>query len=172
MYDASRNATLAGVLVAVTGALAWVTGRPLIFPSLGPTAYVLAVRPTAPVAQPRRVVGGHAIGVVAGLVAISLFSPDVAVTAELAPLSESGLRLAGSGVLATVLTAGGMLATDLRHAPACATTLIVSLGLLATLSDAGTIMAAVAVLVAVHAVGRTLGRAVDSPRSDATPWPW
>lgn len=81
----------------------------------------------------------------------------------------AGLRLAGGGVLATGLTAGGMLVTDLRHAPACATALIVSLGLLSTLADAAAILAAVGVLVAVHAVGRAVGRATR-PWVDSTPW--
>jgi hypothetical protein len=45
-----------------------------------------------------------------------------------------------------------MLATDLRHAPACATTLIVSLGLLSELVQGGVIVAAVALLLATQAV--------------------
>ena len=158
MEESLRRGVVAGALVAVAGALAWVSGFPFIFPSLGPTAYLLAVRPTAPTAHPRRVVGGHAVGVVAGLVAFHLCAPEIAVTATLAPLSMAGLRIVASGVLATALTAGGMLATDLRHAPACATTLIVALGLLPTLSEATGIIAAVVVLVGVHVAGRVVGR--------------
>jgi CBS-domain-containing membrane protein len=158
MEESLRRGAVAGALVAVAGALAWVSGFPFIFPSLGPTAYLLAVRPTAPTAHPRRVVGGHTIGVVAGLVAFHLFAPEVAVTATLAPLSMAGLRIVASGVLATALTAGGMLVTDLRHAPACATTLIVALGLLPTLAEAAGIVGAVVVLVGVHVAGRAVGR--------------
>jgi CBS-domain-containing membrane protein len=154
--------------VAVAGALAWVTGLPFVFPSLGPTAYLLAVRPTAPASRPHRVVGGDAVGVVAGLAAFHLFAPDIAVTGSLAPLSTDGLRIAGSGVLATGLTAGGMLATDLRHAPACATTLIVSLGLLSTPPEAAGIIGAVVVLVGVHVAGRAVGRTL---RMVAAPTP-
>jgi hypothetical protein len=62
-----------------------------------------------------------------------------------------------------------MLVTDLRHAPAWATALIVSLGLLSTLADAAAILAAVGVLVAGHAVGRAVGRATR-PWVDSTPW--
>ena len=156
MHTPGRHGVVAGALVAVAGLLAWVSGSPLIFPSLGPTAYLLAVRPDSPAARPHRVVGGHAIGVVAGVVAVSLFSPAVAVTADIAPLSTAGLRIAGSGVLATGLTTVGMFLSDLRHAPACATTLIVSLGLLPTLPEVGAIMVAVLVLVAVHAGVRRL----------------
>lgn len=160
MKVAVRRGVVAGALVAVAGVLAWVTGFRFIFPSLGPTAYLLAVRPTVPSCQPRRVVGGHVVGVVGGLVAFYLVAPDVAVTAELPPLSSDGLRLAASGVLATGLTAGGMLATGLRHAPACATTLIVSLGLLSRLPQAVGIVFAVVVLVSVNIAGRVLGRSL------------
>ncbi|WP_340099496.1 HPP family protein [Salinibaculum salinum] len=143
------------------------TGFPFIFPSLGPTAYLLAVRPSALSCRPRTVVGGHAIGVAGGLVAFSLLAPDVAVTAELPPLSSDGLRLAASGVLATGLTTGGMLATGLRHAPACATTLIVSLGLLSTPPQAAGILLAVVVLVGVHVASRVLGRSLSTISSSA-----
>jgi hypothetical protein len=43
-----------------------------------------------------------------------------------------------------------MIVTDTNHAPACATTLIVSLGLLPTPEQVGIIVASVVVLVAVH----------------------
>ena len=158
MEEPLRRGVVAGALVAVAGALAWVSGFPFIFPSLGPTAYLLAVRPSAPECQPRRVVGGHVVGVVAGLFAFHLLSPDLAVTATLEPLSREGLRIVVSGVLATALTAAGMLATGLPHAPACATTLIVSLGLLSTLPQAAGIVVAVLVLVCVHVAGRVVGR--------------
>ncbi len=150
MRETVRQSLEAGGLVAVPGLLAWLTGFPFLFPSLGPTAYVLSVRPTEPTCAPRRVVGGHIVGVVAGLLAFSLLAPSVAVNGSLAPASSVGLRIAASGVLATALTAFGMLATDLRHAPACATTLIVSLGLLSTVPEAVGIVGAVLVLVVIH----------------------
>jgi len=158
MVRASHSAVVAAALVSVAGGLAWVTGTPFIFPSLGPTAYLLATQPASPTCRPRRVVGGHAVGAVAGLAAVSLFTPDVAVTGDLAAFSPDGLRIAASGVVATGLTAGGMELTDLRHAPACATTLIVSLGLLSTALGVGIIIAAVSVLVGVFVVGRSLWR--------------
>jgi len=44
-----------------------------------------------------------------------------------------------------------MIATETIHAPACATTLIVSLGLLSTPSQVGIIVVSVSILVAFHA---------------------
>jgi len=145
-----REALVAGGLLLVVGLLAWASGAPVVFPSLGPTAYVLAVAPDRATSQPRRVVGGHVIGVAAGFLAYHALAPGLSVPVSLAPASLAGARLAASAVVSVTLTAGAMLATDLRHAPACATTLIVSLGLLSTPRQAALDVVAVAVLVAVH----------------------
>lgn len=61
-----------------------------------------------------------------------------------------GLRLAVSGILSIILTAWGMIATDTIHAPACATTLVVSLGLLSTPLQVTIIVVSVIILVAFH----------------------
>lgn len=142
-----------GVLVLVAGATAVATGSPFLFPSLGPSAYVLVTAPDAETTDPHRVVGGHAIGVVAGLLSYHLLARGLLVT-DLPPAGSLDLtRLAVSGVVAVVATTTGMIATDLQHAPACATTLIVALGLLSTPWEGVTVVAAVAVLVAVDAAG-------------------
>ena len=63
-----------GVLsIAVMSAAALLTGQPFIFPSLGPTAFLLFYTPTAPAASPRNTVCGHAIGVAAGYLSLLLF---------------------------------------------------------------------------------------------------
>ncbi|WP_254864477.1 HPP family protein [Halovivax gelatinilyticus] len=139
-----------GLLLSTTAVLAWLSGLPMLFPSLGPSAFVLALFQRSDATRPRRVLGGHAVGVIAGLVAYGLFATGVDMTSAPDPGSIDGLRLAVSAVVATTLTAGGMLATDTRHPPACATTLIVSLGLLSTPREGAIILLAVAVLVLAH----------------------
>jgi len=125
-----RRSLAAGLLVGVAGLLAVLSGEPAVFPSLGPTAYVLAMNRGASAPGRRRVVGGHAIGVVAGLLAYHLLASGAVVTGSIEPLSVPTLGLAASAVLSVTLTALGMSVLDARHPPACATTLIVSLGLL------------------------------------------
>lgn len=138
--------------------MAVATGLPVLFPSLGPTAYLFAVAPGDAESRPHRAIGGHLLGVVAGLVAYHALAPGLVATAPSPALSVGTARLAAAGVTSVGLTTAAMLATDLRHAPACATTLIVSLGLLATLRTAGLIVAAVVVLVGVHVLlGRIAG---------------
>lgn len=139
------------VLALLSGlaTVAWASGRPFVFPSLGPSAYALAVSPSAATSQQRRVVGGHAWGLVGGFVAYHLLVPGFDITAQPAAFSPGGLRLAASALLSVGVTTAGMLATDLRHPPACATTLIVALGLLTTPVEAVIVLASVVGLVAV-----------------------
>jgi CBS-domain-containing membrane protein len=108
--------------------------------------------PESEASDPRRVVLAHVVGVVAGLLAYHLLGGGGVVTDRIAPFSPVGLRLAASSVLAIVLTVAGMLQFAVRHPPACATTLIVALGLLSTPFRGVLIVAAVLVLVGVQEV--------------------
>ncbi|MDS0299021.1 HPP family protein [Halogeometricum sp. S1BR25-6] len=135
----------ATLLLAIAGATAWVTGIPALFPSLGPSAFVLAVRDQGP--TPRTVLGGHAVGVVCGLLAYTAAAAVFSVPST--PLDFHPPWLVVSGVVAVGLTSTGMLAVDAVHPPACATTLIVALGLMSTLSEAALVLPAVASLLVV-----------------------
>lgn len=148
----TRRAGRVTALLSTLGVVVWATGLPALFPSLGPTAYLYATDPESPSCRPARVVGGHAVGVLAGLVAYHLVAGGVAVTATMRPGTVEALRLAASGVLAAGLTTAGMLASDTGHAPACATTLIVGLGILSSPLEGGVIVLAVGVLAAQHEV--------------------
>lgn len=141
----------AGFLFTVLGLVAWASGQPFVFPSLGPSAFILAFDRRGERTRTYRIVGSHLIGGVVGLLAYSLLAAGVTITATPA-FSPEGLRLAASGVLSIVLTTWTMMATDTNHAPACATTLIVSLGLLSTPVQVAIIVVSVVVLVEVHAV--------------------
>ncbi|MEE6209102.1 HPP family protein [Salarchaeum sp. III] len=139
----------AGGLFAVLGVIAWAAGTPFVFPSLGPSAFVLAFGDRIDRTR-RTVVGAHAVGAAAGLLSYLAFGDGATVTASFAAFSVTGAQLAASGTLSVVLTAWGMFAVDAVHPPACATTLIVSLGLLATPVEAVVIVVSVAVLVETH----------------------
>jgi len=142
----------AGVLFTVLGAVAWLSGQPFVFPSLGPSAFLLAFERQADRGRLSHVVASHVIGGVAGLLAYTLLGAGATLTATPPPGSTAGLHLVASGVCSIVLTSWGMIATDTNHAPACATTLIVSLGLLPTPTQVAIIVVSVVVLVATHAV--------------------
>ncbi|MFB6123515.1 MAG: HPP family protein [Haloferacaceae archaeon] len=148
----------AGLLLTVLGMLAWSSGQPFVFPSLGPTAFVLAFDRRSRRTEADRIVGSHLIGGVAGLVAWSVLAPGSTLTAPPPSFSAEGLRLVASATLSIVLTGWGMVATDSIHPPACATTLIVSLGLLSTPVQVAIIVASVSILVSFHAGARFVCR--------------
>lgn len=140
----------AGLLFTLLGVIAWVSGQPFIFPSLGPSAFILAFERQGERTRTYRVVGSHLIGGVAGLLAYTLLASGIAITGATDPLSIEGLRLTTSATLSIVITSWGMIATDTIHAPACATTLIVSLGLLSTPLQVAIIVVSVVLLVEFH----------------------
>jgi hypothetical protein len=137
------------LLVAVPGLAAWAWGKPLIFPSLGPSAFALGISSNK-TESGRSVIGGHFVGVVGGLLAYHLLATGLTLENIPPAWSFDGFRLAMSGVLSILLTTAAMLLTQTSHAPACATTLIISLGLLPTFPDGGIILLAVVGLFGVH----------------------
>ena len=138
---------LVGGLVSIalmTGA-ALLTGQPLIFPSLGPTAYLVFSDPMGPAAAPRNAVLGHLIGVLAGYGSLLAFG--LAGGGADAMSADPG-RI-GAAAVSLAITSAAMVWLGLPHPPAAATTLIVSLGILAEPPELAVLMLAVVVLVAV-----------------------
>ncbi len=144
-----RDVAWAGILIVIPALAAWVTGFHLIFPSLGPSAFFLATGDKK-LFSARSVIGGHLIGVIGGLIAYNSLAAGLAVGNFPPALSLDNFRLVMSGVTALVITIAVMLGTKTVHPPACATTLIVSLGLLPTLFDGMIIMIAVILMYGVY----------------------
>ncbi|MFC6906717.1 HPP family protein [Halalkalicoccus tibetensis] len=142
----------AGFLFTVLGLVAWASGQPFVFPSLGPSAFILAFDRRGERTRTYRIVGSHLIGGVVGLASYSILAAGISITTTTGAFSPDGLRLAASGILSIVVTSWAMIATDTNHAPACATTLIVSLGLLSTPLQVAIIVVSVVVLIEVHSV--------------------
>jgi hypothetical protein len=134
------------VILSGLGALAIVFGQTLLFPSVGPTVMVLAERPRSASAHPRIVMLGHLVGVAASVGALCAFGlwskPSVGI---------EGVTVARVGAAAVSLAVTSLLLQVWRapHAPAGATTLIVSLGLLKTGAARAAILAAVAFVTVV-----------------------
>ena len=60
------------ITIALLAVLALFTKSPFVFPSLGPTAYLLFFSPLAQTSSPRNTILGHAIGLICGYAAFSL----------------------------------------------------------------------------------------------------
>ena len=134
-----------GVLsIALMSMAAVVTGQAFIFPSLGPTAFLLFYTPTLPAACPRNTIFGHAIGVAAGYLALVIFG-----LTEAAPAlaTEVTWPRVGAAAVSLGLTSGFMVWFKVPHPPAGATTLIVSLGILKTPAQLTVLMIAVVLMV-------------------------
>lgn len=138
------------VLIGALGAVTLIVGEPFVFPSIGPTAYVMVKAPDDPTHQPSTVIGGHVLGIVAGLIGYHLFATGLTVGFQHSLSSWAILQIMASGTFAMGMTGAGMLWTDIDHAPACATTLLVALGLLGTLQEALAILVAVVILVTIE----------------------
>lgn len=131
------------VSIALMAGAAELTREPFLFPSLGPTAFLLFYTPYAPSASPRNSVCGHLIAVLAGYGAL-------AVTGLLAA-GPAGTGVTTPRVIAAALslgvTCGAMIWFRVPHPPAGATTLIVSLGIITHPVHLAVLMLAVVLLV-------------------------
>lgn len=146
------STTVLGLFALVNGVLAigimavaaLVTDAPFIFPSLGPTAFLLFYTPLLPAACPRNTLGGHAIGAAAGYLSLVVFG----LTGN-APALVEGVEWdrVGAAALSLGLTSGAMVWARVPHPPAGATTLIVSLGILREPWQLGVLMVAVFLLL-------------------------
>lgn len=147
--------------IAASGFAAYTFKQPLLFPSLGPTAYLFFESPMAPASSPRNTLIGHFLAVVAGGVSLSIFGlgGDPSVLVE-------GVTLARiwAATLSVSLAVAVPLLLRASHPPAGATVLIVSLGLLKTPGEMLALMAGVVILTVI---GWTINRSLGVP---VPPW--
>jgi hypothetical protein len=132
--EALFSPVLGGLTVLVVAAIGLLVGRPLLFPALGPTAYLQATNPANPESRFYNTFVGHLIGLVAGFVAVlvvgAMDAPVVLQTRQLVP------ERVWAAVIALALTLAVAPLIRASHPPAGATTLLVALGSLSTLMDA------------------------------------
>jgi CBS domain-containing membrane protein len=155
------------VTIALLTVLALLTHNPFVFPSLGPTAFLFFFSPLAESSSPRNAVLGHAIGLLCGFAAYKVTGMH--------PFPEgfSGEvywpRILASA-LALSLTGAIMVLLHVNHPPAGATTMIVSLGILAKPGYLPIIEIAVVLLAAqAFAINRLAGLPYPAWRSQTPP---
>jgi len=149
--------TFIGSLLAIglSGFCAWLFQEPLLFPSLGATAFLFFETPLAEVGTPRNAIIGHSVAILAGLASLGAFGllgePSV---------YQQGVTPAriGAVALSVALTGGVLRLLRAAHPPAGATTIIVSSGLLAKPSQVASIFVGVLIITAGSwALNRMLG---------------
>lgn len=134
------------VAVAIMAAAAIWTNQPLIFPSLGPTTFLLFAKPSAPTSAPCNVITGHCAGILVGWLCFTLIGHENAF-AEVATVALS------LGLISVLMIAG-----NIPHPPAASTTLIISLGLMTGWDELLALVAAVILLtVQAFCINRIFG---------------
>jgi len=133
------------VTIGVLALLAVVSRNPFVFPSLGPTAYLLFFSPLSKASSPRNTIYGHAIGLICGYAAFVVTGAG-----ELPFGAQAGIFWPRILAAALSLSATGavMILLKISHPPAGATTLIVSLGIISRPRELVIIEIAVFLLVA------------------------
>lgn len=119
-------AGLAALVIGIIGLLGFWAGFPWLLPSLGPTIALQAASPELPSAQPQHVLAGHAIGLVAGFLAVYLTGAHADPSATGANVLT--LTRVAAAALAVGLAMTGEMLTKFSHPPAQATTLLIALG--------------------------------------------
>ena len=148
IYIILCNFFLPFFVIATVGFISYITdvhGHRLafVFPSLGATAFLHFAVPDKPAASPRNTLIGHFIGVLAGSVSLQVtFLYDNQVVL----VEGVNVERIFCAALSVAITACLMVLFDAPHPPSCATTLIVSLGILKTPKELGVVMAAVLLL--------------------------
>jgi len=136
---------MAAVLLLIVGLTAWGASQPWLFPSLGPTAYLLAKYPELPSSRIYNCIVGHLVGIASGFIAVAIFNawqvPSVPLNDVTAPRIWAATVAVGLTVLGNTLLRSG-------HPPAAATTLLIALGTFKTAWDAVIIIIGVLLLTA------------------------
>jgi CBS domain-containing membrane protein len=132
------------ISIGIVATIAALSKQPFLFPSLGPTAFVLFIDAQGTQSAPRNVFCGHLIGVLAGYLALVSFG----LTMAKPDLTDVTAPRIGAAMLCLCLTASLMVWLHVPHPPACSTTLMVGLGLMRTPAQLGVLMIAVVVLIA------------------------
>ena len=121
-----RAAILSAVGILIIAAIGVVTHQPLLFPSLGPTIFVVTLAPNEPIVRFRNIILGHGLGIVSALMAtpiIGLLQYKLC-SSELCAQFGPGVAAA----LAVALTIILQVPVHALHPPAAATTMLLVLG--------------------------------------------
>jgi CBS domain-containing membrane protein len=132
--------------LSLSGLVAHLVEQPLIFPSLGPTAFLFFEQPMARTASPRNTLIGHVVAVGVGAFSLWLFS-----VLDNPSILQEGVSYArvGAAALSVALTGALLLLLRASHPPSGATVLIVSLGLLQTFEEMIALVLGVLILTVV-----------------------
>ena len=143
--------------LAIISILAYITELPLLFPQLGPSAFILFYTPMSDTASPRNVILSHVISVLAGLVFLRLFAVLFPASTLLDPAVMNSQR-----IMVIALSMGvsciAMVLLKCVHPPAAASALIAAMGYLVYIEQViGIIVAVILIVAAAIIFNRIIG---------------
>jgi hypothetical protein len=133
-------------LLAAVGWAGWVSHQPMIFTSLGPTAYELVETPHRRSANPYSIIVGHLLGVVSGYLSLGITGAWWAPSVSIGLVAQQRLSAA---CVAAALTVFLTLLLRASQPAALSTTLLIALGTMEKPKDALVIMAAVLLMTLI-----------------------
>ena len=158
-----------GALVLVIAAMGWATRMPLIFTSLGPTAYEQLEKPNSPSAKLYNVIAGHMLAMGAGffsLWALGAWSAPKVASAGFVPAARIW-----AAVLAVVITTLTTLALKASQPASLSTALLVSLGSMQRGRDALAIFFGVLIIAGIGEPVRRIRAKAKSEEQSSPPQP-
>lgn len=114
-----------GIAILIIVVLARLIDLPLLFPALGPSAFILFSSPFSRAAAPRSVILGH---FTAALVGAAVWHLVTMICGQPVSLDTSGWPILAGASLALAISCILLVLLSCPHAPACATALIIALG--------------------------------------------
>lgn len=149
------------VLLAVLAGIAFASGFWGVLIALTPTAYLLVISPHEQDNSPRTVVVSHMTALITGWVVYSVLAHGITPT-SIEPMSEPGLRIVGSALLAFVVSTAVFYALHVDHPMAYVTTFTAAIGVFPTIQAFAVVVGAILVIGGLQTTRRKLG-----PGSDA-----
>ncbi len=131
-------------LLFLAAVIAWLVHKPMIFASLGPTAYELVETPERQSARPYNVVVGHLVGILAGFLA--LYVTNASPTPNIDTGAVGWPRIWAVVMAATITVAVTLLIRAAQPA-AIATALLIALGNMQQWQDGFIIMGGVLLML-------------------------
>lgn len=142
---ASVFALICGTLsIGVMSLAAYLSGSPMIFASLGPTAFLFFYAPRTRPASPKNALMGHFVACVAGFASLKIFGIEEAISYD-----HMKWQYIFTCAFSLGLTSALMVLLNYPHPPAGSTALIVALGLLHSIAQLSFLMLAVVMLTAL-----------------------
>lgn len=147
MHNLVASTVGEGALVLALAAIAWVTHWPLLFASLGPTAYEQVELPRSRSARPYNIITGHLVALGVSLCMIWVFNARH--TPNIFVLGYISTQRLWASAAAVAVTAGLTQALSASQPASLSTSLLVTLGLMQTSRDAIAIVVGVLILTAI-----------------------